>query len=79
MESLFPAFSIWVIVGLALCAIVLVATAGLSIFMFIFKAGVVINEAQKPAHMDAGDYRLDQGREVRAEGTIRRSPDTPER
>jgi hypothetical protein len=70
VESIFPMFPFWVVVGLALCAIVLIASVGVSIFMFVLKAGVIVQEAQKPAHMDSGDYRLDQGREVRGEGPV---------
>lgn len=73
-----PALPFAVMLGLGLCLIVLLATAGMSLFMLIFKAGVVIHEAQKPAHLDAGDYRLDQGREVRAEGTVHHGTENTE-
>jgi hypothetical protein len=74
-----PALPFAVILGLGLCLLVLIATAGMSLFMLIFKAGVVVHEAQKPAHLDAGDYRLDQGREVRAEGTVHQRTENTER
>ena len=72
MESLLPVLPFWVIIGLGLCLIVLAVSAGISLFVFLFKAGVVVHEARKPPHLDAGDYRLDQGREVRTEGAPRR-------
>lgn len=78
MENLLPALPFGVMLGLGLCVLVLIAMAGMSLFMLIFKAGVIIHEAQKPAHLDAGDYRLDQGREVRAEGTVRQKTDSTE-
>jgi hypothetical protein len=72
VESLVQLVPFWVIVAIGLCLIVLAVSAGLSLFMLLFKAGVVFHEARKPPHMDTGDYRLDQGREVRPEGTVRR-------
>ncbi len=72
MESLLPVLPFWVVIGLGLCLIVLAVSAGISLFVFLFKAGVVVHEARKPPHLDAGDYRLDQGREVRTEGASRR-------
>ncbi len=62
----------WAWVLVALCAVVLVALLASSIFWFLIKVGVVINEARKPPHIDAGDYRIDQGREVRTEEGTRR-------
>ncbi len=79
MDSLLPALPFWVIIGLGLCLIVLAVSAGISLFVFLFKAGVVVHEARKPPHLDAGDYRLDQGREVRTEGPSRRERGDAER
>ena len=79
MDSLLLGLPFWLILGLGLCLIVLIASLGVSLFMLIFKAGVVINEARKPPHMDAGDYRLEQGREVRAEAAGRRTTENTER
>ena len=65
--DLFSALPIWAFVLVALCLVGLIASAGMAVFAFFFQAGVAINEARKPPHLDAGDYRLDQGREVRPE------------
>ncbi|GIV96740.1 MAG: hypothetical protein KatS3mg057_1397 [Herpetosiphonaceae bacterium] len=35
--------------------------------MLLIKLGVIIKKAGEPPHRDMGDYRLDQGREVRSE------------
>jgi hypothetical protein len=61
----------WLIVALMLCAIGLVVSAAVALFGFFFKAGVVIHEARKPPHSDQGDYRLEQGREIRPEAERR--------
>lgn len=79
MENILPGLPFVVVLGLGLCLLVLIATAGVSMFVLLFKVGVVLHEAQKPAHLDAGDYRLDQGREVRSEGTARQNTESTER
>ena len=48
----------------ALCSLVLLATAGWWIFWLLVQLGVIVRAAQQPPHVDAGDYRLDQGRDV---------------
>jgi len=69
---------LWVWLGIGLCALVLLAGVGISLFSFLFQAGVAINEARKPPHIDAGDYSLSQGHEVRTETDPRpRSADPP--
>ena len=35
--------------------------------LFVIKRIVIIKERRKPPHVDTGDYRLGQGREVRPE------------
>ena len=55
------------IVGLVLCGMVLLFVVGAGLITFLIKIGVIVREAQRPPHVDAGDYRLDQGREVRGE------------
>jgi hypothetical protein len=50
-----------------LCAIGLVAVLGVGGFMLLVKLGVIVREASRPAYQDSGDYRIDQGREVRPE------------
>jgi hypothetical protein len=78
MESLFPAIPFGILLMIGLCVVVLIAAGGISLFMLIFKAGVIVHEAQKPAHLDAGDYRLEQGHEVRAEGQVQRRTENTE-
>jgi hypothetical protein len=55
------------IVGLVLCGVVLLFVVGAGLITFLIKIGVIVREAQRPPHVDAGDYRLDQGHEVRGE------------
>jgi hypothetical protein len=55
------------IVGLVLCGVVLLFVVGTGLITFLIKIGVIVREAQRPPHVDAGDYRLDQGHEVRGE------------
>ncbi len=79
MDSLFswiPGW-LWVLLGLGLLA--LLATVALSLLIFLFKVGVAINEARKPPHFDTGDYRIDQGREIRPELAQRRDTGNAER
>jgi hypothetical protein len=52
---------------LIVCAIAILAVLGVSIFMVLIKLGIIVREASRPAYQDAGDYSLDQGREVRPE------------
>ena len=55
------------LVLLVLCAIGLVAILGVGGFIVLVKLGVIVREASRPAYQDSGDYRIDQGREVRPE------------
>ena len=55
------------IVALVVCSAVLLFAVGAAIITLSIKAGVIVREAQRPPHMDGGDYRLNQGREVRSE------------
>ncbi len=55
------------IMGLVVCGVVLLFVVGAGLITFLIKAGVVVREAQRPPHIDTGDYRLNQGREVRSE------------
>ena len=52
---------------LVLCAIGLVVILGVGGFLVLVKLGVIVREASRPAYQDSGDYRIDQGREVRPE------------
>ncbi len=70
---------LWVWLGIGLCVLVLLAGVGLSLFSFLFHAGVAINEARKPPHIDTGNYSLSQGREVRTETEDRPRPSDPPR
>ena len=56
-----------VIALVIICGIVLLFVAGAALFSLLIKLGVIVRYAQRPPHMDHGDYRLDQGREVRGE------------
>jgi hypothetical protein len=64
---------LWVLVLLGLCLLGIVVAIGTLLFGFFFKVGVAINESRRPPYYDAGDYRLDQGREVRPEQAQRRA------
>ena len=52
---------------LVLCAIGLLVVLGVGAFLVLVKLGVIVREASRPAYQDSGDYRIDQGREVRPE------------
>jgi hypothetical protein len=52
---------------LAFCAVVLLAVLGIGGFLVLVKLGVIVREASRPAYQDSGEYRMDQGREVRPE------------
>ena len=52
---------------LFVCAVVALAVIGLAVFLVLLKLGVIVREASRPTYQDYGDYRLDQGREVRPE------------
>jgi len=56
-----------VLVGLVLCGIVLLFVVGAGLITFLIKVGVIVRAAQQPPHIDASDYRLNQGRDVRGE------------
>ncbi|HEX6291458.1 MAG TPA: hypothetical protein VFZ66_19900 [Herpetosiphonaceae bacterium] len=56
-----------VVIGLVLCGLVLLATLGMGLVTLLIKLGVIVREAQKPPHLDSGDYSLEQGREVVSE------------
>ncbi|MGQ9548275.1 MAG: hypothetical protein ACUVSW_15880 [Roseiflexus sp.] len=50
-----------------LCLIVVFAVLGAVGFIVALKLGIIVHQATKPTHLDAGNYTLDQGREVRPE------------
>jgi hypothetical protein len=52
---------------LILCGLAVLAVFGVSIFLVLIKLGVIVRESSRPVYQDAGDYRLEQGREVRPE------------
>jgi hypothetical protein len=56
-----------VLIMLVFCGIVAAVVLGFGGFMLLVKLGVIVREAQLPPYQDAGDYRIDQGREVRPE------------
>lgn len=63
---MFASLPLWLLLGLITCLLVIVVLAGIFLFGTIFKLVVALGEARKPPHRDAGDYRLEQGREVRS-------------
>ena len=73
MDSIFSSIPGWILASLALCLLGLFAMALIAFITFLVKVGVVIHEARKPPHIDAGDYHIDQGHEVRPEARRRTS------
>jgi hypothetical protein len=59
--------SMLVLLLLVFCAIVLLLVVGAGAFLVLVKLGVIVREASRPTYQDSGDYRIDQGREVRPE------------
>ena len=55
------------LIGLMFCGLVLLALLSVGIIGLLIKFGVIVREAQRPPHLDSGNYRLDQGREVVSE------------
>jgi hypothetical protein len=55
------------LVLLVFCAIVAAVGLVAGGFLLLVKLGVIVREAQRPTYQDTGDYRIDQGREVRPE------------
>ena len=58
---------------LVFCAIALLIVVGAGAFLVLVKLGVIVREASRPTYQDSGDYRIDQGREVRPEEEQSRS------
>lgn len=52
------------LIAVVLCGVVLLLALGVGMIGLLIKLGVIVREAQRPPHIDAGDYRLDQGRDV---------------
>jgi hypothetical protein len=52
---------------LIVCGLALLVVFGVGTFLVLLKLGVIVREASRPVYQDAGDYRIDQGREVRPE------------
>jgi hypothetical protein len=52
---------------LVLCMIGLLVVLGVGAFLVLVKLGVIVREASRPTYQDSGDYRIDQGRDVRPE------------
>ena len=72
MNTLLQFIPFWLLVLLALIVAGFAIAALIAVLLFLFKLGVVLYEARKPPHLDAGDYRLAQGHEVRPETNRRR-------
>ncbi len=71
--DLIPALPHWALAVLALCLVGILMAVGLIAFGFLFKLGVIWGQSRKAPYSDAGDYRLEQGREVRSEQVDRTS------
>jgi hypothetical protein len=56
-----------VLVGVILCGVILLGVLGMGLFNLLLQLGVIVRESRRPPHLDSGDYRIDQGREVRSE------------
>jgi hypothetical protein len=56
-----------IFIALFIVGVIFLIAAGIWLFNLILHGIVIVREARKPPHLDSGDYRLDQGREVRAE------------
>lgn len=52
------------LIAVLLCGLVLLIVFGFGLFTLLIKLGVIVREAQRPPHIDSGDYRLSQGRDV---------------
>jgi hypothetical protein len=52
---------------LVLCMIGLLVVLSVGAFLVLVKLGVIVREASRPTYQDSGDYRIDQGRDVRPE------------
>jgi hypothetical protein len=59
--------SAMLVIGLVVCGLILLATLSLGLITLLIKLGVIVREAQKPPHLDTGDYSIGQGRDVAAE------------
>ncbi len=49
---------------LLLCGVVLFSMFAWALFWILLRVGVIADYARKPPHVDSGDYRIEQGREV---------------
>jgi hypothetical protein len=63
------------VLALIACAIVVLIVSVVIGALVLLKTGVLVRHAVKPNHLEPGDYRLSQGREVRPE----EQPELPER
>ncbi len=78
MDTLLQFIPFWLMALLALVVGGFAIAALVAFLTFLFKLGVVVHEARKPPHLDAGDYRLAQGHEVRPEVDRRRTREDTE-
>jgi hypothetical protein len=56
-----------VFIGLFIVSAIVLIGAGIALITLLVHAIAFLRVASKPPHADSGEYRLDQGREVRAE------------
>lgn len=52
------------ILAVVICGLVLLGVFGWGLFLLLIQLGVIVREARKPPHIDAGTYELRQGRDV---------------
>jgi hypothetical protein len=57
----FTLFSLVLIVGMVLLG------GGIGLIFLLIQLGVIVHEAQRPPHQDAGNYEISKGHEVRSE------------
>jgi hypothetical protein len=56
-----------IFLGLFIGGVIFLIIAGVWLVQLILHGVAIARAARKPPHLDSGDYRLEQGREVRAE------------
>lgn len=52
------------LIAILICGLILLGFFGWGLFVLLLQIGVIVRAAQKPPHIDAGNYDLRQGRDV---------------
>lgn len=60
----FPVLSLTMMVLLVIGGLLILSLLGWGVVLLLIQLGVIANEATRPPHTDAGEYRLEQGRDV---------------